>query len=107
MRKHIFTVAEIWTDKPGYTVIISDKNESEIDFKNGDLLDLCRPDGSSLQHRGTAIIFDPPAVRPLAVILQDLTGKDVPIGTEVWLVEAERPVKKLHRKFEVIGRSES
>ena len=100
MAKFIFNVADVWQE-PDHIVVISDVSDNEVDFRQGDLLELRRPDGSIVQVRGGSIFFDPPAERPFAVVLKELGQDEVPIGTQVWLVNPERQPRKPSRHYEV------
>lgn len=98
MSKFLFNVANVWQERAGI-VVISDLPDVEIDFRHGDLLELRLPDGRIIQAAGGAVLFDPPADRPLGVAFKDLSPDDVPVGTEVWLVQTERKPWKPDRRW--------
>jgi hypothetical protein len=100
--KFLGNVADVWQES-NHIVVITDLPDAEADFRHGDLLELQRPNGTSLQSKGSLILFDPPAKRPFAVVFTQLSKEDVPAGTQLWLVNAERPKSQkssLSRKFE-------
>ncbi|MCC7532121.1 MAG: hypothetical protein IT342_26695 [Candidatus Melainabacteria bacterium] len=99
MSKFIFNVVDVWQE-PDHIVVISDVPDTEADFRHGDLLELRRTDGKVLQAKGGSILFDPPEDRPFAVVFKGLTKQDVPLGTQVWLVNAERAPRKQSRHYE-------
>jgi hypothetical protein len=104
--KFLGNVAEVWQES-SHIVVITDLPDTEADFSNGDLLELQRPNGTSLQSKGNLILFDPPADRPFAVVFTQLSKEDVPTGTKLWLVNSERPERQkssLSRKFERISK---
>jgi len=104
MAKYLYKVAEVW-QRDGYIIIISDIPAAGIDYRFKDLLDLRRPDGSTCQVQSETLIVDSHLPNPpLFISLSGKTVEDVPIGTEVWLVNDDilRPASKLHRKFERI-----
>lgn len=105
MKKFIFNVADVWQE-PNHIVVISDVPDTEADFRHGDLLELRRPDGSVVQAKGGSIFFDPPAERPCAVVFQELKKEDVPLGTQVWLVNSERQPRKPSRHYEEVKKQE-
>lgn len=102
MDKFIFNVSDVWQE-PDHIVIVSDVPDAEVDFRHGDLLELRRPDGTIVQAKGGSIFFDPPAERLFAVVFKELTKEDVPVGTEVWLVNPERQPRKPSRHYEEIN----
>lgn len=106
MCKFIFNVIDVW-EQPDHLIIISDVADTTADFRHGDLLELRRPDGSCLQANGNSIIFDPPAERPLAVAIKGLSKADIPVGTQVWLVNPDRPPGKLLCKYERVSDREN
>ncbi len=104
MSKFLFNVVDVWQE-PDHIVVIADIPDTNVDFRHGDLLELHKPDGTVLQKKGGTIMFDPPAERPFAVVFKDLMCEDVPAGTQVYLVNPERPLRKTHRMFEKIDKS--
>lgn len=100
--KFLGNVADVWQEQ-NHIVLIFDIPDENVDFRHRDLLELRRPDGSSVQVHGGTIMFDPPAQRPFAVVIQNFGKESVPVGTQVWLVNPNRPTAKpssLRRKFE-------
>lgn len=102
MSKYLFNVADVW-NRTDHVVILSDVPESQLDVRQGDLLELRLPDGKKIEVKGAIVMFDPPAERPLAVALHGLTPADVPVGTEVWLVNAERKPWKPDRRWKPVS----
>ncbi len=98
--KFVGNVADVWQES-NHIVVIADVPDTEADFRHGDLLELRRPDGTKLQKKGNLILFDPPAERPFAVVFTQLEKRDVPVGTQLWLVNAERSPRKPSRHYEV------
>lgn len=103
--KFLGNVAEVWQES-NHIVVITDLPDTEADFRNGDLLELRKPDGSRLQSKGGLILFEPPAERPFSVVFTQLSQNDVPVGSQIWLVNPERPLSgksSLSQKFERIS----
>lgn len=90
MSKFLFKVADVFQLKKGL-VIQADKLYDELDkaYGTGGRLQLRRPDGTSLETDSWIEVFHPTNLgRPVCLSVQKtLTKVDVPIGTEVWLVE--------------------
>lgn len=104
MSKYLFTVAKVW-EREGHVIVISEAPALGIDYRFNDVLELRRPDGSSQEVKSETLIVDSKLPEPpLFVSLPGLKAVDVPIGTQVWLVNTERPTRKGHRKFEPIER---
>jgi len=56
-------------------------------FRNGDPVELHRPDGSKIATRIGSMEFYTPNTRgDFLIMLKDLAKADVPVGTEVWSV---------------------
>jgi hypothetical protein len=97
MARRLFNVTNLFTIRgwgivllPGIVPINHER------FGPGDPLLLKRPDGTELQTRikwlewrGT-YLEESPGPRPYTVLLEGLIEEDVPQGTEVWSVDAER-----------------
>ncbi len=62
--------------------------EGDERFSVGDLVQLRRPDGTSLNRpiRGLEFFSPPRPGSPLGVLIHDLSKMDVPDGTECWSV---------------------
>jgi hypothetical protein len=102
--KFLFNVADTWL-QAGSLIIFSDRPYHEIDHEFGDQLELRRPDGTPIQAESQIILVDSPTTddRPLALSMGGMTETDIPVGTQVWLVNPDRPPVKLHRKFGRMG----
>lgn len=99
--KFIGTVADVWQE-PDHIVVVTDAPDWQVNFSNGDIIELRCPNGNIHQAKGNLILFDPPADRPFAVVFTSLAKVDVPLGSSLWLVRDERPPGKptsLSRKF--------
>lgn len=101
MSKLLFNVVETY-ENGDYVVVRSDVPEDGADYRNGDVLELRKPDGTCLQAHSEGVFYDPPASeRALSVAFKGLKKEDVPIGSQVWLVNAERQPRKASRHYEV------
>ncbi len=59
-------------------------------FRPGDPIVLHKPDGSAVETRIDALeLLCPNPRRDVVILLKELSKSDVPVGTEVWSVEAE------------------
>lgn len=102
MQKFLFNVIDTF-ESGEYVVALSDIPELGADYRNGDVLELRRPDGSTIQTRSEFIFYDPPAdERALSVGFKGLRKADVPVGSQAWLVNAERPPRKPSRHYEEV-----
>jgi hypothetical protein len=90
MARRLFTVE--------FTFLIRDRGlvlvpgiipEGEERFRVGDPIALRRPDGSFIEANiGGLEMLDPNPRRDVVVMLKGMTKDDVPVGTEVWSVDA-------------------
>lgn len=87
MPKFLFNIVDTYQSGE-YVVVLSDIPESEADYRHGDILELRKPDGSTMQSRSEGVFYDPPAERALSVAFNGLKKSDVPIGSQVWLVNS-------------------
>lgn len=96
--KLLFKIAETMTIS-GNLIAFADQPQSVIDHEFGDVLELRRPDGSTLTVESQICFVDRPFVEdpPLVISLGRIPESAAPVGTEVWLL-TRRP-SKLHRKF--------
>lgn len=87
MKNFLFTVCDtFWIEKRGL-ILASDVKGEQVNLRDGDPIELRRPDGSTIMTRVVgierAIPYDPE--RTLAILLPvDVAKESVPIGTEVW-----------------------
>ncbi len=100
MPKFLFNVVETY-ESGLYLVVLSDLPESGADYRHGDLLELRKPNGTIVQSVSEGVFYDPPAERALSVAFKGFTKVDVPIGSQVWLVDSDRAPRKPSRHYEV------
>ena len=93
MARCLFVVADTFPIKGrGLVLVPGILPLGEERFRIGDPIVLKRPDGSRLDSRiGAAEHPHSTPPRPkneILIVLKDLTKEDVPVGSEVWSVEA-------------------
>jgi hypothetical protein len=92
MARRLFVVEDTFLIKGrGLVPVPGIVPEGEERFRLGDLIVIKRPDGSCLGATigGIEIFSTPPRTRDdFAIVLKDLNKEDVPIGSEVWSVDA-------------------
>ncbi len=80
--------------------VVSDAPASKLDYRHGDILELRKPDGSTLQTSSNIVLIDSQEDYPLVVSLPDLNEQSVTVGTEVWLADVERKSLKPSRHWQ-------
>jgi hypothetical protein len=100
MPKFLCNVVETY-DSGEYIIVLTDVPESEADYRNGDIVEFRKADGPSIQCRSERVIYEPAAERPLSLGFKGLKKTDVPIGSQVWLLNSERAPLKPNRYYEV------
>ncbi len=100
MPKFLFNVVDAYETGP-YLVVLSDIQESAADYRQGDLLEVRKPNGTTIQNASEGVFYDPPAERAFSVAFKGLSKADIPIGSQVWLVNSERSPRKPSRHYEV------
>ena len=87
----IFTVVESFFLSTGQLHVISDITQTPEQYKNGDRLELIRPDGTITHAKCWQIrvvedpefsLANPAYERPLAFYLEELKKEDAPPGTQ-------------------------
>lgn len=102
--KYFLKVVDLYAIE-GRLVAVSDITDPG-DYKPGEVVELHRPDGSISTAQSFAVLFEEPAEKPFAMFFTNLTPKDIPLGTEIWLTK-ERPVRKPSRHYERVSKSEN
>jgi hypothetical protein len=76
----------------GVIVVPGITPSDEERFQVGDPILLCRPDGTTLdwQIGGIRILHRPVPQPDFPILLTGLTKDDIPIGTEIWSVDAAK-----------------
>src|SRR5438105_385660 len=90
MARRLFVVEDTFAIKGrGLVLIPGILPEGEERFRTGDYIRLRKPDGSSTVTRiGGLELLCPNPRRDVVIMLKDAATADVPIGTEVWSVDA-------------------
>jgi hypothetical protein len=84
-------------------IVLSDIPGSRADYRHGDVLELRRPNGSILHSKSEGVFMCPEGDEtPFSVGFRGLKKTDVPVGSQVWLVNTERPPLKPNRHYEII-----
>lgn len=101
MTKYLFKVEQAISAGENLHVI-ADTLSSVVDYRHGDLLEFHKPDGSKFRSKSNLVMIDAVSDYPLVVSLPNLQPDDIPIGTEVWLVDTNRKPLKPSRHFQPI-----
>jgi len=109
MPKFLFNVLETYTSGTAdeYLIVLSDIQEAGADYRNDDLLEVRKPDGTVIQSASEYVRYAPAAERNLSVAFKGLSKRDVPIGSQVWLVNSERSPRKPSRHYEEVKKPEA
>jgi hypothetical protein len=93
MSKYLCKVDRVY-QLPGRLVIVADTLYDDFDkgWRHGVTVELKRPDGTSLQTQTWMETGSPTNIgRPMAFSVEKtLTKADIPIGSEVWLVQEQQ-----------------
>ena len=90
MARCLFTVEDTFVIRNrGLVLVPGIIPEGDERFRLGDPIILLRPDGSSFRTEiGGVEMIDPNPRHDLVIMLKGMAKGDVPVGTEVWSVEA-------------------
>lgn len=99
MSKLLFNVVDTY-ETGDYIVVLGDISEVGADYRHGDILELKKPDDTAFQVPSEGVFYDPPASdRALSVAFKGLRKEDIPIGSQVWLVNSERVPRQASRHY--------
>ncbi|HIN65264.1 MAG TPA: hypothetical protein EYM95_11525 [Candidatus Obscuribacterales bacterium] len=108
MPKFLFNVLETYNSGTSdeYLIVLSDIPEAGADYRNNDVLEVQKPDGTVIQSVSEYVRYTPTAERNLSVALKGLTKEDVPVGSKVWLVNSDRVPRKPSRHYDEVKKPE-
>ena len=92
MARKLFVVQDtIFIKGRGVAALPGIVPEGDERFRVGDLIILKRPDGTELnwQIGGLELMHTPRPRGDIVVLLQGLSKEDVPLGTDIWSVDAD------------------
>ena len=109
MSKLLFTVLETFQCDANRVSVITDWTLIDESYRNGDVVELHRPDGSilnaeSLLETKCTYDYSAPYANNYAFTFMDLKKEDVPPGTKAFQVVQHPPREIKHRKFEKIDK---
>ncbi len=88
MKQKLFTVEDrFYISERNGTVVASDSQPNSPTFKIEDELVLVRPDGTKIitEVGGIEMPRTVSGVRKIAILIKNVSKKDIPVGTEVFL----------------------
>lgn len=96
----LMTISDSWyNDSNEQHLVVTGTTDRTIHFADGCLMELRLPDGKNLQLPARAVFLDPSPKNKITVAFKGLRKEDVPIGSEVWMLEPEAKPRQPLKKF--------